>query len=349
SSPSPLPPAPPPPPPAPPALSILRCRPAHNHDVPLDRRFVSRRSGAADVSIRAVHQELCGRRCLSVHSPSGRQDGAHHRSQHRHRQGDGAGPGQKRGPCDHGVPEPDQGGQGDGQHPGRGARRPGGGPGAGPGRHLVHTGLRTEVPPRGEPAAHPDQQRGRDDVSLHEDHRRLRDADRGQPPGSLPVDLPADWPAEAQRSGAGGGRVVGGPQLRLDPLPRPAQPGQLQQRPGLLPEQASQRAVHPRASAQTQRYGRDGELAAPGHGELGADQTLHPDGHPVRGQLRLPEDPRGGSPDLGVLRRRRGAAHHLRQALQRLLPGLRSSSGAERGDGREAVGHQLRPPGHRVG
>lgn len=70
---------------------------------------------------------------------------------------------------------------------------------------------------------------------------------------TLPVDAPSHWAPEAQRAGPDRGGLVSGPQLRLDPLPRPSQPGELQQRAGILSEQTGQRAVCQRAGASTQR------------------------------------------------------------------------------------------------
>lgn len=70
---------------------------------------------------------------------------------------------------------------------------------------------------------------------------------------TLPVDAPSHWAPEAQRAGPDRGGLVSGPQLRLDPFPRPSQPGELQQWAGILSEQTGQRAVCQRAGASTQR------------------------------------------------------------------------------------------------
>lgn len=83
---------------------------------------------------------------------------------------------------------------------------------------------------------------------------------------TLPVDAPPHWAPEAQRAGPDRGGLVSGPQLRLDPLPRPSQPGELQQRAGLLSEQTGQRAVCQRAGASTQRC-TDTRNTLEGHGE----------------------------------------------------------------------------------
>lgn len=70
----------------------------------------------------------------------------------------------------------------------------------------------------------------------------------------LPVDIPSNRAFKAQRSGSDCGGLLSGTQLWLDPLPWPSQPGQLQQRISILPEQTGKRTVHQRAGFQTQRY-----------------------------------------------------------------------------------------------
>lgn len=71
---------------------------------------------------------------------------------------------------------------------------------------------------------------------------------------TLPVDVPPDRAAEAQCAGPDRRRLIPGTQLRLDPFPRPSQPGELQQWISILPEQTGERAVRQRAGTQTPRY-----------------------------------------------------------------------------------------------